>query len=76
MLNLKKSGGEYTEEEVAELLGISVSRLHGLLDRHIFNDGTPRPPDLTFTNSDVILLGFWRRSEPNPKVVYMPRRSP
>ena len=76
MLNLTKSGEAYTEEEVAELLGISMSRLHGLLDRHIFNDGSSRPPDLTFTSADVLLLGFWRRSEPNPKVVHMPRRRP
>ena len=74
MLNLSKSSGEYTEQEAAELLGISVSRLHDLLDEHIFNNGTARPSDLTFTNSDVVLLGFWRRTQPNPKVVRMPRR--
>lgn len=65
----------YTEEEIAGLLGISIERLHELLDHHIFNDGTMRPPDLTFSNSELVLLAFWERSEPNPKVLRMPRRN-
>ncbi len=64
----------YSENEVAETLGISVSRLYELLDQHIFNDGSQRPAELTFSNSDLVLLGFWERSEPNPKVLRMPRR--
>ena len=65
----------FTETEAAEALGISVTRLHMLLDAHIFNDGSVRPGDLTFTSADVTLLGFWQRTTPNPKVVRMPRRN-
>jgi hypothetical protein len=65
----------YTETEAAESLGISVPRLHMLLDAHIFNDGSARPGDLTFTSADLTLLGFWQRTTPNPKVVRMPRRN-
>lgn len=64
----------YTEAEAAEAIGVSVPRLHILLDEHIFNDGTERPGQLTFTPSDITLLSFWHRSTPNPKVVRMPRR--
>ncbi len=74
MHNMDRTFETYSEEEVADLLGISILRLHELLDEHIFNDGTHRPENLTFTNSDVVLLGFWQRTEPNPKVVRMPRR--
>ena len=65
----------YSEAEAAGYLNISVERLHFLLDHHIFNDGTPRPPDLTFCDADLVLLGFWMKGEENPKVVRMPRRS-
>jgi hypothetical protein len=65
----------YTEVEAAEALGISLARLHLLLDENIFNDGTRRPGDLTFRASDLVLLGFWHRSSPNPKVVRMARRN-
>lgn len=75
MLNNPKSCCLYTEQEAADFLGVSVSRLYNLLDGHIFNDGSPRPADVTFTNSDLVLLRFWLRSEPNPKVVRMPRRN-
>lgn len=64
----------YTEAEAAEAIGVSIPRLHILLDEHIFNDGTERPGQLTFTSSDITLLSFWHRSTPNPKVVRMPRR--
>jgi len=64
----------YSEAEVAGILQISLERLHRLLDKHIFNDGTSRPHNLTFTNSELLLLQFWNRSEPNPKVLRMPRR--
>jgi len=75
MQNMNKTCAMYSEQEVAELLGISISRLYDVLDRHIFNDGSSRPADLTFTNSELVLLRFWLRSEPNPKVVRMPRRN-
>ncbi|MFB3815107.1 MAG: hypothetical protein ACE14L_13455 [Terriglobales bacterium] len=75
MQNLNKSADElYSESEAAEALGISISRLHAILDEHIFNDGSPRPTGLTFNNSELLLLGFWEEAEPNPKVVRMPRR--
>jgi hypothetical protein len=63
----------YTEVEAAEALGVSIARLHLLLDENIFNDGTRRPGNLTFRSSDLVLLGFWHRTSPNPKVVCMPR---
>ncbi len=75
MQNTKENYELYTEQEAADILGISVSRLHDLLDQHIFNDGGPRPPDLSFTSQELLLLGFWQRSHPNPKVVRMPRRN-
>ena len=65
----------YSEAEAAKALGISVLRLHLLLDEHVFNDGTARPPEVTFEASDLLLLGFWHRSTPNAKVVRMPRRA-
>lgn len=74
MQNTKKPAGLYDEAEVADLLSISIEHLHQLLDEHIFNDGTPRPENLTFTNSELILLGFWQKGEDNPKVLRMPRR--
>ncbi len=64
----------YTEVEAAEALNISVPRLFTLLDEHVFNDGSARPEQLKFRNSDLVLLKFWDRSTPNPKVVRMPRR--
>ncbi len=65
----------YTEAEAADYLGISVTRLHLLLDEHIFNDGSARPGNLSFTSAELILLGFWQRATPNAKVVRMPKRS-
>lgn len=65
----------YTEVEAATTLGVSVARLHLLLDENIFNDGSRRPQNLTFRPSDLVLLGFWHRTSPNPKVVCMPHRN-
>ena len=64
----------YTEAEAAIALEISLDRLHALLDANIFNEGTPRPANLMFRGADLVVLGFWNRSMPNPKVVRMPRR--
>ncbi len=64
----------YTEVEAAEALNMSVTRLYMLLDEYVFNDGSARPEQLKFRNSDLVLLKFWDRSTPNPKVVRMPRR--
>lgn len=65
----------YSETEAAEALNMSLSRLRILLDEHIFNDGTARPTALQFRSSDLVLLKFWDRSTPNPKVVRMPKRA-
>ena len=65
---------DYTETEAAGILGISIDRLHRLLDDNIFNDGTPRPPELKLRSADLILLEFWDRSTGNPKIIRMPRR--
>jgi hypothetical protein len=62
----------YTEAEAAHRLGISVDRLHKLLDENVFNDGSKRPSDVQLQGNDLILLEFWNRSTENPKVVRMP----
>ncbi len=75
MTNTPKAIKEfYTEVEAAEALNMSVTRLFMLLDEYVFNDGSARPEQLKFRNSDLVLLKFWDRSTPNPKVVRMPRR--
>jgi hypothetical protein len=69
-----RQADDYSETEAAGILGISIDRLHKLLDENIFNDGTLRPPDLKLRPSDLILLEFWDRSTGNPKIIRMPRR--
>ncbi len=64
----------YTESEAALLLGISMTRLRVLLDENIFNDGLDRPEGLLLQASDLVLLRFWHRSTPHPKVIRMPKR--
>ena len=64
---------EFTEQQAAETLGISLDALHRLLDLHIFNNGTPRPANLSFTHPDLLLLEIWK-DESGEKVVAMPRR--
>lgn len=65
----------YTEAEAADFLGISLTRLHMILDENLFNDGGERPADVCFQPADLVLLSFWHRSMAHPKVVRMPRRS-
>ncbi|HUN87451.1 MAG TPA: hypothetical protein VMU28_01595 [Terriglobales bacterium] len=75
MINAEKHQTDsYSEAEAAEILGISITRLHLLLDENIFNDGSKRPHDLQLRSSDLLLLDFWNRSTENPKVLRMPRR--
>jgi hypothetical protein len=64
----------YTEAEAAGELNISLTELHSLLDDYIFNDGSPRPDELSFCEADLVLLGFWSKSKQNPKVIRMPKR--
>ena len=64
----------YTEAEAAGYLNISMAELYSLLDEHIFNDGNPRPDQLSFCEADLVLLGFWSESRENPKVIRMPHR--
>jgi len=61
----------FTEVEAAAELNISIERLHGLLDRKVFNDGSTRPPALIFQSTDLILLRFWLE-QAQPKVIQMP----
>jgi hypothetical protein len=72
---LKPKKEFYSETEAAGYLNISIPRLHSLLDEYIFNDGSSRPQEVTFCESDLVLLGFWIKSQENPKVIRMPRRS-
>ena len=65
---------DYSETEAASILGISLSRLHQLLDENIFNDGSIRPPDIRLRASDLVLLEFWDRTTGNLNVLRMPRR--
>ncbi|HEY2497950.1 MAG TPA: hypothetical protein VGK24_12845 [Candidatus Angelobacter sp.] len=64
----------YTEPEAAGYLNISLPELHSILDEYIFNDGSPRPLELTFCEADLVLLGFWSKTRDNPKILRMPRR--
>jgi hypothetical protein len=64
----------FTESEAAEYLSISLTDLYSMLDEYIFNDGSPRPRDLTFCEADLVLLGFWSKNRDNPKVLRMPKR--
>jgi len=64
----------YTEEEAARFLDVTLERLHYLLDEHIFNDGSPRPDRLTFSDADLVLLAFWNKTAEQPKLLRMPMR--
>jgi hypothetical protein len=72
---LKPEKEFYSEFEAAAYLGISIHSLYSLLDEYIFNNGTSRPDNLTFRDSDLVLLAFWSKCQENPKVIRMPRRS-
>lgn len=65
---------EFTEHQAAESLGIGLDDLYRLLDEHIFNNGTPRPKGLLFTQADVLLLSYWCTNNNRPNVLRMPRR--
>ena len=64
MYNLRQPVKQvYSEQEAANSLGISVSTLHSVLDKHVFNDDVPRPAPLELTLSEVLLLAFWVEQE-------------
>jgi len=71
---LKSDKDSYSEVEAAEALGISMDRLHLLLNENVFNDGSPKPQQLSFRATDLILLEFWDRTLADNKVVRMPKR--
>jgi hypothetical protein len=66
----------YDEKEAAAALGITVSRLHEVLDQHIFTAGNPRPQALQFTSNDLLLLGYWSSAQrtSSHEVITMPKR--
>jgi len=66
----------YSESEAAAELGITLARLHEVLDQHIFTNGNARPNSLHFTSSDLLLLGYWCNSERtvSHEVITMPKR--
>ena len=72
---IRKDKETYSEQEAAESLGISVSRLRLLLDENVFNDGGPRPKNIELAPSDLLLLQFWNKARASEKVVAMPKRS-
>ena len=66
----------YDEKEAAATMGITVARLHEVLDQHIFTAGNKRPQGLQFTANDLLLLGYWCNSERTVmhEVITMPKR--
>jgi len=66
----------YDEREAAAALGITLARLHEVLDQHIFTEGNIRPQSLHFTSNDLLLLGYWCNSPRigMPEVITMPKR--
>jgi hypothetical protein len=71
---LKSDKEFYSEMEAAEVLGMSMERLHLLLNENVFNDGSAKPQQLTFRATDLILIEFWDRTLADNKVVRMPKR--
>lgn len=68
----------FSEAEAAAALGITISRLHQVLDQYVFTNGNKRPEWLEFNSNDLLLLSYWNKSEkvrsPGRKVLQMPRR--
>jgi hypothetical protein len=55
----------YSEAEAARVLGISIARLHQLLDQYVFNVGTRRPPNIELTSGELLLLSYWNKESPS-----------
>lgn len=56
----------YSESEAALMLGISITRLHQLLDQYVFNVGSPRPANIEFTSGELLLLSYWNNETVDP----------
>ena len=65
----------YNEREASDVLGIALPLLRTILDKHIFNDGTPRPGNVEFTSSDLLMIAYWVEKTPMENVVAMPMRN-
>jgi hypothetical protein len=65
----------YNEREASDVLGIALPLLHTILDKHVFNDGTPRPGNIEFTSSDLLIIAYWVEKTPMENVVVMPVRN-
>jgi hypothetical protein len=64
MHNLKQPVKQvYSETDAASSLGISVNTLHSILDKHVFNDGVPRPMTMELMLADVLLVAYWMEQE-------------
>jgi hypothetical protein len=59
----------FSELEAVRALGITLARLHELLDCYVFNEGTARPPDIRFGSSDLLLLAYWNKDCPSPEPI-------
>jgi hypothetical protein len=56
---------EYTEEEAASALGVSVSELRALVQTHVIQEGTGlEVPIPTFRPTDILLLKMLSQSQP------------
>jgi hypothetical protein len=55
---------DFTEEEVAQQLGISLERLHALLDVNVFNDGSEKPEKISFRPQDLVMISMWHKTTP------------
>jgi hypothetical protein len=64
----------YSESEAAHLLCISLEALHEILDKHVFTADNPRPNELEFTHSELLLLSVWAKPERDGNVLEMPCR--
>ena len=64
----------YNEIEAANLLSISLVALHEILDSHVFSRETPRPAEMEFTYSELLLLSIWAKPERGSNVVEMQPR--
>jgi hypothetical protein len=74
----RPSQDQFSETEAAAALGISVARLHQLLDEYVFTHGSTRPERIEFNSNDLLLLSYWNKHgkvrTPARKVLQMPRR--